>query len=670
MASPAVSTGARNTAEALHELDDLLEELSRLGAATESASVYHAGWIARAVLALGAPAGAVWVRAAEARWHTDATVDQTGEQQFDRLAAQRSHGELLAEVAATGHARIVAPGASSASGTSNPTTFLVLLLPLGGEGPATAVAEVLQRPGASPATQEGYLRLLEAFGEMAGEFHRRYQVRAWKALAETAAGRERFIEGLHASLDPLVVAATAANDGRSLVACDRVSVLAGFRGREGLLAVSGVDQIDFRSEFARLTTEIGRAAIKLGDPIWHGVEQSSATEGPLAGPLDAWVESTQARVAAIVPLAADRNAAAKNAAGPCGVMTFEWFGGQDVDDALREQVGWVARQTAQAMNSALEHRAIPLFSLWQWLGRTARALRLARLRVALWLSAVAATFAALAFVPAEFTVSGQGKLQPEVRREVFAGTDGQVAELYVDHGASCRAGDVLVRLTRPQLDFEFARVAGELQTAVTRQAVVQAALLDANPQSAADRERYQQLSGEQEELKEQLASLEAQQAILRRQQAELEVRSPIDGSVITWNVRELLESRPVQRGQALLTVAQVDGPWILEIEVPDDKAGHVLAAQQALGPNLDVEFLLATDPATTYRGNIEKVALATDVGVSGPATVLVTVRFDRDQIAQLRPGATVVPSIRCGRQPLGYVWFHGVWEAVQKHVLF
>ena len=52
------------------------------------------------------------------------------------------------------------------------------------------------------------------------------------------------------------------------------------------------------------------------------------------------------------------------------------------------------------------------------------------------------------------------------------------------------------------------------------------------------------------------------------------------------------------------------------------------------------------------------------------ASVLVTVGVDRNQIQGLRPGATVVAHIDCGRRSLGFVWFHGIWETLEKKVLF
>jgi hypothetical protein len=199
---------------------------------------------------------------------------------------------------------------------------------------------------------------------------------------------------------------------------------------------------------------------------------------------------------------------------------------------------------------------------------------------------------------------------------------------------------------------------------------VQAARLDIAPQTAADREKYNQLTAEEAEVQELLNSLSQQHEVLKAQRDELIVRSPLTGQVVTWNVRQSLQSRPVQRGQVLMQVADTLGAWVLEVEVPDDRVGHVLEAQREGRAGLAVSFMLATEPGVIYRGNIEKTALATDVRPSDKANVLMTVGVDRNEIRGLRPNATVVAHIECGRRSLGFVWFHGLWEALQRKVLF
>jgi hypothetical protein len=135
-------------------------------------------------------------------------------------------------------------------------------------------------------------------------------------------------------------------------------------------------------------------------------------------------------------------------------------------------------------------------------------------------------------------------------------------------------------------------------------------------------------------------------------------------------VNRLLAARPIEPGQSLLTVADIDGPWVLEMHVPDGDVGHVLDAQKKLGKGLTVSFVLPARPQVVYRGRVENVAVSTDLDTNNESTVLVTVRIDPATISPLRPGATVVPKIHCGRRPAGYVWFRGAIDAVRTRLLF
>jgi hypothetical protein len=123
----------------------------------------------------------------------------------------------------------------------------------------------------------------------------------------------------------------------------------------------------------------------------------------------------------------------------------------------------------------------------------------------------------------------------------------------------------------------------------------------------------------------------------------------------------------VQRGQTLLTVADLDGPWVAELHLADNRAGHVLAAQQDLRRDLQVSFALSAEPGTVYEGRVADAALSTELDEETGPTILVTVDFDRTVVAGLRPGATVIARIHCGRRAIGYVWLHDLFEFVQSH---
>ena len=53
----------------------------------------------------------------------------------------------------------------------------------------------------------------------------------------------------------------------------------------------------------------------------------------------------------------------------------------------------------------------------------------------------------------------------------------------------------------------------------------------------------------------------------------MNIRSPQDGIITTWEAKKNLLGRPVEIGTELLQIAATEGEWLLEVEVPDDDMG-------------------------------------------------------------------------------------------------
>jgi len=680
MPSEAPTTATRPGEVTLHEIDDLLDQVARLARSESTPHEFHLELLERAVRALGAVGGLVWIRPQAGAVGLDCRVDLTKNRAIEVLAEDPGHREFLEAVFQNGQGRIVLPQAASTTGVAlNPTDFLLLICPMaiGDDGVLGGVLEVAQRAGGSPASHQGCLRLLEALSELAADFHRQRRHRILQATAQRSERVQQFSLLAHASLNLQATCCTIANEGRRLIECDRLSIAVRRGNSQQLLAVSGLESLDRRANIVRLLEDLSRVVTAAGEAFWFSGETEQIPP-QIAGPLHAWQDESHARSLAIIPLRylnqSGRSTESESQAQlppPLGALIVERFGGEKTDEIYRNRVALVCSQAQQALQNALEYESFPLFRLlstlkrWRWFGAARRLPKTVAVA-----AVVLAAILALSYVPTNFEIEGRGTLQPRNRRNVFARSDGIVAEVLTDHAQECREGDILAVMTKSQLDFESSRVQGELQTARKRLASVQASRLELAPQTAADREKYYQLTAEEEEVQELLKSLIEQNRVLKEQRDDLIVHSPLTGQVVTWNVRQLLESRPVQRGQVLMQVADLTGPWVLEIEVPDDRVGHVLAAERELKPDLDVSFMLATEPGVSYHGTIEKVAMSTDVRPPEKANVLVTVRVDRDQIPRLRPGATAASHIHCGRRSIGYVWFHTVWETFQKKVLF
>ena len=342
-----------------------------------------------------------------------------------------------------------------------------------------------------------------------------------------------------------------------------------------------------------------------------------------------------------------------------------------MNDAARKRVRRVAGVCESALARAVLLRSLPLTG-WLLRRRQAKTFTAShpwRRRLA-WTAITLIGLTLLGMLPTPFSVSGFGELEPQNEQQIFAVSDGVVEKLHVNHGEDCAAGDMLVSMSNSQLEFELKQVGGELQTARARLTSVRAAYLGIDRSQPEANQRYEELTAEEQELREKIASLEKQYEILQAQQARLEIRSPIDGRILTWNADELLQSRPVRQGQALLTVADLGGPWHVELHISEEDVGYLIEAQRDLGAELAVTFLLESDPGKTYAGKLESTSLSTSFDEWDEAGMAVTITIDPDQQIPLRPGARVRAKIAAGQRSLAYVWLHDLYAAVQRWLLF
>jgi multidrug efflux pump subunit AcrA (membrane-fusion protein) len=226
------------------------------------------------------------------------------------------------------------------------------------------------------------------------------------------------------------------------------------------------------------------------------------------------------------------------------------------------------------------------------------------------LLAIVAVIAVLAFVPWKLTIEGRGSLLPEERRITYAPLPATVAEVYHDHGEYVHKGDMLLRLESKELDKELKKLTAEFNKAREQSNFLNQQVQQASASSDLERNQIQaQLAAERITAK----SAQAQIEIINEQKEMLKILAPQAGIITTWEVRKNLAGRPVEVGQELISVAATGGDWVLEVEIPDDDMGPVLAAQSRLeadikakrkpeGSRLQGYFVTSTDPEHAIPG--------------------------------------------------------------------
>ncbi len=110
-----------------------------------------------------------------------------------------------------------------------------------------------------------------------------------------------------------------------------------------------------------------------------------------------------------------------------------------------------------------------------------------------------------------------------------------------------------------------------------------------------------------------------------------------------------------------------------EAEATDSELSARLAAlpvDDADDDQMQVAYILATEPGTTHYGTVEEVQRSAEVRGEEGNTVLIKVAINKEELPDLRPGATVTAKVYCGRRPLGYVLLHDLISFIQTRIIF
>lgn len=237
----------------------------------------------------------------------------------------------------------------------------------------------------------------------------------------------------------------------------------------------------------------------------------------------------------------------------------------------------------------------------------------------------------LGFVPMDFRVGGNARVEGAVQRVLVAPADGFISQSHVRPGDGVKAGQVLAELAGQDLQLERTKWSSELAQHENAYAAAMA---------RADRTQLVISQARAEEARAQLALVDEQLGRIR-------LEAPFDGVVIRGDLSQSLGA-PVQRGDVLLTVAPKDRFRVI-VEVDERDIAWISVAQRgslALSAlpwdALPLRVTRITPMASPMEGrNVFEVEAALD---SQPDT--------------LRPGLQGVARISVGEAPLLWAWTH------------
>ncbi len=668
------------------QIRTLINEIAELSRSEIASEEYYPAVLKRIVDALAAVGGAIWLLDEEGqlRLSYQINVNQNLLETDGEDAAK--HAKLLSRLFTRGQSELVPAhsmlGEDQQEG--NPSQYLLVVSPLSGGKQTTGLIEVFQRPDSAPNIQRGYLRFLDQMAGLIGEWlkgHTLQKVSDRQVMWQQA---DHFARLVHDNLELRDTAFTIANEGRQLIGCDRVSV-AIKKGRKcRVTAVSGQDTIENRSNIVSALNVLSTRVVSAGQSLWY---DGSVEDLPpqLEEAIEDYVDLSHGRSIAVLPIRRPEKVVEGDVQSKetvqredlssreiIGALIVEQIESQVPADTLRSRCDLVYEHAARALNNSMSHTDLFLMPVWRFLGRATWLFRGSALpKTAAVLTLVAVGLLAMFLIQINLDLEANGTLQPRLQKQVFAHVDGEVQEVLVDHGDEVRAGQDLVILRNRELEIEVTRLQGQWEETVKQIATLHS-LISASSRSA-DNLEMNRLMGQQDEYQKRKESIEAQLALQLEKQKLLVRKSPIDGVVMDWKLKEKLRARPVVTGQVLVNVADPRGEWELELLMPEKRMKYLDdALAKAGGEALPVEYILSTDPSVDHTGTLPADAIHYRAELDSTDGAVVKLRVDPDSMEGVsrRPGAKVIADVTCGRRSAAFVWFHEVVEWVQANVLF
>jgi hypothetical protein len=681
-----------NVEQTKRQIRDLVNQVTELSKSDVDASEFYPSVLQRVVSALAAPGGAIWLLDGESGLRLAHQIDIAPHLVDARNEEAIQHGRLLGRLIQNGKAELVPPMSGSAeTGEANPTKYLLVTSPLVSSKGPVGLLEVFQRGQTPPEAQRGYLRFVEHMAKLIGDWIKGHTLQEVSTRQELWQQSDQFARLVHDNLDLKDTAFTIANEGRRLIDCDRVSVAMLKGGKAKVVAISGQDSIETRSNNVQALGNLATRVIHSGEPLWY---DGSTEDLPpqLEEAIEDYVDLSHGRTVAVLPIRqperklegdilAERNETneARVRREIIGALIVEQIETQLSRETLEGRVDLVYEHAARALSNSMDHSNILFMPLWRFLDRCLWMFRGSALpRTLSILGLIGAALASMFIIPMDFDLQGNGKLKPTVERQVFAHADGEVEQVYIKHGDTVAENQPLVKLKNNELEQQIQTTRGQYKQSLQQAYELKRQLNSSTTLTEAERIRLQQ---DYNQAEQEAVNRNAELNLLVERQSKLQRLSPINGLITTWDVEKVLNARPVVTGQVLMSVADPEGPWEVEVLMPEKRMRYLdwgfanRAKKDDKGEEyLDVEIILMTAPEHKHYGRLYRSDIGERAELDTEDGAVVRLRCVPTDDALLnisrRPGARVMADVKCGKRSVAFVCFYEVIEWIRANLLF
>lgn len=700
-------------------IDDAFEDASKMSGSSLTPSEFYQQFLNRTLTAIDAPAGAVWLRTPQGflQIACQVNLDQVG---LDaKRGGRQCHNEILRQVFQAAPPRPVMiepqgrltgltaePGAVPAANlTDHWTLFAPIVTP---DKQPLGLLEVFQDASHDARLYPTFLNYAFQMAGYASQYHSFANARQSAGLEKVYAQVENFARVIHTSLNPTEVAYHVANEGKRLVECDRLCVGVRHGAKVTVEAVSGADVVEKASTHVRRMRALLNAVVKLNEKLVYKGEKDEGLPPDLSHALDEYLAESQPKFLVVLPIRDDREKDPKKPAR--SVLLMECFNPPEQTEPLVQRLEVVGKHSAGALYNAAELKRIPLGVVWRPLAKLQDGLGgKNRLYAVAGTVAVALLLAALVLIPYPLKMEAKGEFLPEHVKNVYAPHEADLRRFLVESGAQVKEGQPVIELFSTVLQEKYSQADGEASRAEGLARSYKELLANPNlPNERAD-ELRRELAKEEATARSRRELLDQTRGMYnladgagkvgflyaKADRFDATVRRSRDASwrVLSANNSADLLRKTVRPNEPLMRLGYVDGPWRVELKIPQRNIGHVLNGLATAGMHktdaagkkfLDVDVLLTSAPDTSYPGRLyaediaaEAIPNRDDHNQSDPiVSAYVRVNLDGTPDDKLIPrqlfvaGQEVHARVRCGNHALGYSMFHGVWEWFYEKVVF
>lgn len=546
-------------------------------------------------------------------------------------------------------------GAGEAFTNNSPHTLMFLPITAGVD--IEAIFFLIAPTDVDPRAVKGYSGFVQELCKGAGRFLERMKINELRTQINKSDRLRDYFSALHSGLNPKRTCFALANYAQEFLGVYRC--MAGSfnsAGKFKMLSVSGLESVAVKSSFIKSISDIARQVCRnnkvllVDNPNAVLSSKEDSVGDDLISESRLYMLQAKSMAMGVFPIVWEKQVV--------GALVVEKAKEEPIDSDQRQQVETLLIEAGGALSNGLIYSGQPLSWFVRPLARLRdKIYRMERGRRLFWITAWVLLILLPFVVPKQVKVIGQAELVPVQARIAYARQDGLVEAIDVPEDRQVQAGHVLASMDVRIVEAELDRVSNAISE-------TQIALEEASSRNKLQAQR----------LKSQLKSLAAEQKKYFLERQQFEIISPVTGTVITRKDElRLLLSKPLLRGEAVMTVVPQDTLWELTVDIPEDKAGQLLRAfdQLPAGQHLTARVILNAYPDMVFSSHVLSVAPRASVVTVGEQkyTNVIEVRIAepaelRDRLDP-REGLEGKVAIECGKHSLFFALTHEFFNFVR-----